>query len=112
MYPSFKMNLTHTREHRLREFNFKLLYNYSSAMSNIFSINILPVRNNLYKWGLADDRYCPQCHVIEHVVHVFIECEQNKNFFDYIKHVVKYTFKIMEIDVVTTIAFWCIYKKC
>ena len=58
-------------------------------------------------------------------MHVFIECEQNKNFFDYIKHVVKYTFNIdfvmdiscllkinidSEIDVVTTIAFWCIYK--
>ena len=58
-------------------------------------------------------------------MHVFIECEQNKNFFDYIKHVVKYTFNIdfvmdiscllkinidREIDVVTTIAFWCIYK--
>ena len=25
---------------------------------------------------------------------MFIECEQNKNFFDYIKHVVKYTFNI------------------
>ena len=101
----FKRNLACTREHRLREFKCKLLY------------NILPVRNNLYKWGLADDRYCPKCHGIEDIVRVFIECEQYKNFFDYIKHVVKYTFNIdfvmdidKEIDVVTTIAFWCIYK--
>ena len=58
-------------------------------------------------------------------MHDFIECEQNKKFFDYIKHRVKYTFNIdfvmdifcllkinidREIDVVTTIAFWCIYK--
>ena len=59
------------------------------------------------------------------MVHVFIECEQNKNFFDYIKHVVKFTFNIdfvvdiscllkinidRYIDVVTTTAFWCTYK--
>ena len=108
----FKRNLTYTREHRIREFNFILLF------------NILPVRNNLYKWILADDRYCPHCHVIKDIVHVFIECQHNKNFFDYIKHVVKYNFNIdfvmdisrlfkinidREIDVVTTIAFWCIY---
>ena len=71
-------------ENRLREFNFKLL---------------LSVRKNLYKWGLADDAYCPHCHMTEDIVHAFMECELKKTFYEFLKHVVKLTFNIhFEID--------------
>ena len=56
--------------------------------------NILPVSNNLYKWGLADDRYCPKYHVIKDIVYVFIECEQNKNVLDHVQQVLMFVFKI------------------
>ena len=109
----FKRNLTFIGDLRLREINFKLLY------------NLLPVRNNLFKWGIADDKYCPHCHVIEDVVHAFVECDLNKRFFIYVKRVVMYTFNVdihvntycllkinndKNTDITMTVAFWCIYK--
>ena len=113
-WPSdFNRNLVFVSGNRLREFNFKLLY------------NLLPERKNLYKWGLADDEYCPHCHMTEYIVHAFMEYDLNKPFYEFLKQVVKLTFNIhfeidtpyliktntdKELDIVMTIALFSIYK--
>ena len=59
----FERNLSQIRESKLREFNLKLLY------------NILPVRSNLFKWGISTDDVCPKCNIKKDMNHAFIECK-------------------------------------
>ena len=109
----FDRNLIGIKDFRLREFNFKLLY------------NMLPVRNNLFKWGLAYDNLCLKCKKSEDVLHAFISCKANERFFKYLKDLVLRAFNLRieidivlllkmnsqtEIDLIMTIAFWSIYK--
>ena len=110
----FSHNLAHIKENKLREFNLKLLY------------NLLPVRSNLFKWGLISDDLCPSCKIKEDIVHAFIECKLNTNFLTYLKSVLQnvYAASIRHINIlhllkiefekqynlILTVAFWCIYK--
>ena len=59
----FKRNLAQIRENKLREFNLKLLY------------NLLPVKSNLFKWGISNENVCPKCHIKEDINHAFIKCK-------------------------------------
>ena len=109
----FKSNLVDIKENKLREFNVKILY------------NLLPVRRNLYKWGVTKDGFCLHCNVEEDIVHAFITCEMNTAFLNHVKYVIEYTFDTdIKIDamsllntdhyehsLVVRIAFWCIYKQ-
>ena len=93
------------KEFRLREFNFKLLY------------DILTVRKNLFKWGLLNDDLCLKCKETEDVVHAFISCNANKTYFEYFTCFFNLEIEIdiifllkmnsqTEIDLIITIAFW------
>ena len=54
----FKHNLAHIRENKMREFNLKFLY------------NLLPVKTNLFRWGISNDDVCPTCNIIRHIMHL------------------------------------------
>ena len=83
----FKRNLVQIQECKLREFNFKLLY------------NVLPVRRNLHKWGLVNDNLCVNCQSEEDIRHAFISCELNKPFYEYLKRIILQMFRInLEIN--------------
>ena len=112
----FKHNLVHITENKLREFNLKLLY------------NLLPVRSNLFKWGLISDDLCPNCKVKENTVHAFVECKLNKRFLTYVERIlqgihqaptVTISINILHLlkieckshyNLILTLAFWSIYK--
>ena len=111
----FKRNLAQIRESKLREFNLKLLY------------NLLPVRSNLFKWGISNDDVCPTCNIKEDMNHAFIECKLIEPFIKHIKEILRdiiqskdtdaqYPTPILKIDCEShcilffTIAFWTIYK--
>ena len=108
----FKRYFIYTTENKLRQFNFKLLY------------NLLPVRKNLLKWGIVNDGICSHCNVEEDVKHAFISCKLNTLFFTYVRRIIQRAFgKHIEIDAtfliksefddfdfVIILAFWCIYK--
>ena len=112
----FKHNLVHITENKLREFNLKLLY------------NLLPVRSNLFKWGLISDELCPNCKVKENTVHAFVECKLNKRFLTYVERIlqgihqaptVTISINILHLlkiecknhyNLILTLAFWSIYK--
>ena len=51
----FKRNLAQFRESKLREFNLKLLY------------NLLPIRSNLFKWGISNDDVCSKFNIKEDI---------------------------------------------
>ena len=110
----FKRNLAQIRESKLREFNLKLLY------------NLLPVRSNLFKWGISNDDVCPTCNIKEDMNHAFIECKLIEPFIKHIKEILRDIYKVriltlniqhlLKIDCEShcilffTIAFWTIYK--
>ena len=109
----FKRNLVFVKESKLKEFNFKVLY------------NLLPVKRNLCKWNLSDNAKCNICHVDEDIEHALVTCTLNSSFWSYIVWLIQKVFH-MHIDINTavllkctdteelddfiTIAFWSIYK--
>ena len=109
----FARNLVKVKENKLKEFNFKVLY------------NLLPVKRNLCKWKISDDSQCNVCHVDEDIIHALITCRMNRSFWKYIYWVCQKVFHISidinvslllkinekeDIDDFMNIAFWCIYK--
>ena len=109
----FKRNLRNCQENKLREFNFKIMY------------NLLPVNKNLYRWNIKTDGRCQHCGIDEDNLHAFIECGLNKKLFSYLSTIVKLIYDVnlkiagihllkahkeTELDLFLTIAFWCIYK--
>ena len=109
----FNFNLIHVKEYKLREFNLKLLY------------NLIPVKSNLFKWGIREDDLCSKCLVKEDIVHAFIECELNKQYLKHIENILQRVFKFKtkisslhllkiecncQIVLFMTLAFYSIYK--
>ena len=110
----FLRNLVKIKENKLREFNFKILY------------NLLPVQKNLNRWGLVSDSNCKHCHMEEDVLHAFLFCDLNSPFLQYVKELLFQTFSVrldistaellklntsnVKYDLILTLAFWCIYK--
>ena len=107
----FKRYLILIKDNKLRQFNFKFLY------------NLLPVRKNLLKWRLANDAHCPHCNVEEDVIHAFITCKLNISFFKHVEFIIEQIFSasieintmllfksdIDDFDLILTIALWCVY---
>ena len=55
---------------------------------------MLPVRRNLFKWGLSYDDLCLKCKETEDVLHAFISCKANETFFEYLKDLVLRAFNL------------------
>ena len=110
----FRRNLAQVKENKLREFNLKLLY------------NILPVKSNLFKWGISNDDVCPNCNIKEDINHAFIECKLNEPLFKHLEKILRDVYGVtllsfniqhlLKIDcennciLLLTIGFWTIYK--
>ena len=108
----FKRYFIFTKENKLRQFNFKLIY------------NLLPVRKNLLKWNLINEGHCSHCRVEEDVIHAFFTCKLNSLFFTYIENIIKQVYRVdmkinstfliesdfEDFDILVIIAFWTIYK--
>ena len=67
----------HDQRVRLKNFNFKFLY------------NIVPVKSNLFKWKLSDDDLCPECNIKEDILHAFLLCERVKAFWKWLGNIIK-----------------------
>ena len=65
----WEFRLKSIKDIRLKNFNFKFLYNY-----------IVPVKSNLFKWKLSDGDLCPECNIKEDSLHAFLLCERVKAF--------------------------------
>ena len=108
----FKRYFIFTKENKLRQFNFKLIY------------NLLPVRKNLLKWNLINEGHCSHCRVEEDVIHAFFTCKLNSLFFTYIENIIKQVYRVdmkinstfliksdfEDFDILVIVAFWTIYK--
>ena len=76
----FERNLVQVKENKLREFNFKVMY------------NLLPEKRNLYKWRFSEDAKCITCQVDEDITHALVTCRLNKNLKKYITWLIKKVF--------------------
>ena len=109
----FERNLVLVKDNKLREFNFKVLY------------NLLPVKRNLCKWNMIDEAQCIACQVDEDITHALITCKLNEQFWLYVTWLIQKVFhKRIDIDIdlliksseyddiddLINIAFWSIYK--
>ena len=54
--PVFNFKLSHMKNNKIRQFNFKLIY------------NILPFKDNLFKWKISSNVECKFCHNNESLI--------------------------------------------
>ena len=109
----FHRNLKSIKENKLKQFNFKLLY------------NLIPTKRMLFLWKLSNYDTCETCNCKEDVVHAFVLCKNNIPFFERLIEMVGTVYKEdVKLDIHTllklykesfmddifTIAFWSIYK--
>ena len=109
----FQRNLRGIKENKLKQFNFKLLY------------NLLPVKIKLFIWQLSNTDTCEPCACREDLNHAFLTCKMNVSFFTKLQHLIKHVYdkdlqidsflllkiqKETNLDDILTIAFWSIYK--
>ena len=73
----WEFRLKSIKDFRLKNFNFKFLY------------NIVPVKSNLFKWKLSDDDLCPECNIKEDILHAFLLCERVKAFWKWLGNIIK-----------------------
>ena len=57
----FIRSIVKVKENKLKEFNFKILY------------NLIPTKINLFLWKLRNDDICEVCKTVEDLQHTFIE---------------------------------------
>ena len=80
-------------DNKVRQFNFKLLH------------NILPFKDNLYKWKIAPDNICSTCKQFESSLHILLKCQRTTLFWQRISSVIRNWFKteflIEEKNIVT-----------
>ena len=69
------------KENKVRQFNFKLLH------------NVLPFKDNLYKWKITTDISCKFCNEQESLIHILLRCRQVATFWKRIHHLVITLFK-------------------
>lgn len=109
----FERNMVLVKENKLREFNFRVLY------------NLLPVKRNLCKWNMIDDAKCLICQEDEDIIHALVTCKLNRQFWSYIIWMTQKVFRkridinvdllmknndYEDIDDFINIAFWSVYK--
>ena len=73
----WEFRLKSIKDIRLKNFNFKFLY------------NIVPVKSNLFKWKLSNDDLCPECNIKEDILHDFLLCERVKAFWKWLGNIIK-----------------------
>ena len=73
----WEFRLKSIKDIRLKNFNFKFLY------------NIVPVNSNLFKWKLSDDDLCPECNIKEDILHAFLLCERVRAFWKWLENIIK-----------------------
>ena len=74
---SWEFRLKSIKDIRLKNINFKFLY------------NIVPVKSNLFKWKLSDDDLCPECNIKEDILHAFLLCERVKAVWKWLGNLIK-----------------------
>ena len=109
----YKRNVVQIKENKLRQFNFKVIY------------NLIPVKRKLFLWKLSNSDTCERCNCKEDLYHALLDCKMNEIFFRNFTQMVKHVYNInVEINIFTllkieiedkindiiTIAFWSIYK--
>ena len=109
----FKRNLKDIKENRLKQFNFKMLY------------NLIPTKRMLFVWKVENSDLCNLCKCREDLIHAFLECPLNMPFFRKLVELIRKVYNVNinvniqtflkmhkenDIDDILTIAFWSIYK--
>ena len=72
--PVFNFKLSHMKNNKIRQFNFKLIY------------NILPFKDNLFKWKISSNVECKFCHNNESLMHNLLHCPKVKNIWGKVKY--------------------------
>ena len=72
--PVFNFKLSHMKDNKIRQFNFKLIY------------NILPFKDNLFKWKISSNVECKFCHNNESLMHNLLHCPKVKNIWEKVKY--------------------------
>ena len=87
--------------------------------------NLLPVKSNLFKWGITREYLCSKCKVKEDIIHAFVECDLNKPFLKHVENILQKVYNektkisslhLLKIEsncqsnLLLTIAFWSLYK--
>ena len=109
----FRRCIIKTKENKLKEFYYKILY------------NLLPTRRNLFLWKLRYDDVCETCQCVEDIQHAFFNCRLNHSFYQKISLMYKQRFD-KNIDIteeilfkehvdnqlhdILTVALWSIHK--
>ena len=109
----FIRSIVKVKENKLKEFNFKILY------------NLIPTKRNLFLWKLRNDDICEVCKTVEDLQHTFIYCQLNHCFYSKLKYMILKKFDLelslnddillklysdSMIDDIITIALWSIHK--
>ena len=69
------------KENQVKQFNFKLLH------------NVLPFKDNLFKWKIAPDIVCKYCNKPESSLHILLKCRQVIDFWKRIHSLLLNLFK-------------------
>ena len=69
------------KENQVKQFNFKLLH------------NVLPFKDNLFKWKITPDIVCKYCNEPESSFHILLKCRQVTYFWKRIHRLVLNLFK-------------------
>ena len=64
------------KENKLKEFNFKIIY------------NLIPTKRNLFLWKLRNDDICEVCKSVEDLQHTFVYCQLHHYFYSKLKHII------------------------
>ena len=62
------------KNNKIRQFNLKLIY------------NILPFKDNLFKWNISSNAECKFCHNNESLMHNLLHCPKVKNIWEKVKY--------------------------
>ena len=88
----YKRNLKDIKDNKLKQFNFKLLY------------NLLPVKRKLFIWQLCNTDACEACTCREDLYHdALLTCKLNTSFFVKLVDLIKHVYNVdLEIWIVLT----------
>ena len=75
------LKLKKIKENKVKQFNFKLLH------------NVLPFKDNLFKWKITNDINCKYCNEPESSIHVLLKCRRITDFWRKIHRLIISLFK-------------------
>ena len=106
--PIYKRKIKYIVEHKIAEFNYKLLH------------LILPCNKNLKKWGKQETDLCSICGITEDIPHLIFNCTHAANIWKNIQRTFSQNLNLSKIllgvgeivfDTVTSIIAYLIYKE-